>query len=353
MTKFLSYTPSYIDIQHGTKKLCRNFANLGRNLALRCILTFVFSAIFPVAEVNAEKKIILSGQVGTNKATAIVIQSQQISAYTEVIKGFEEGCKGENISVEAVYDLKGDAEEGKRIVQNIKNKQFKPKLILAVGILATTIVKEHFPDIPILFCMVINHERFNLQAPNITGISSEASTADQFTILKKFLGTKKNVGVIYDPMKTGKIIADANHAAKDFELNLVKAEVASESKVASALNDIINKIDVLWIVPDGTVITKDSLDTIIKVTQKHRLPTFCTSSAIVRAGALVSISPDYASTGNQAAHIAKTLLSSPTTISLGIKQPDKLKVTLNTLTEEIIGANLSSLKSRPDVVFYP
>ncbi len=305
------------------------------------ILAFLFQPLFLLRNVTAAEN------------TVFVIRSQQISAYNEAIKGFEEGCKEKNISIKAIYDLKGDAEEGKRVVQNIKDNKIKPNLILAVGVLAATIAKEQFPDIPIIFCMVINHERFNLGGANITGISSEASVEDQFALLKELPGAPKNVGVIYDPTKTGKIISEAIIVTKKFEFNLVKSEVFSEKDVESELKNIINKIDALWVIPDSTVITKKSLNVISKIALEHHLPIFCTSDAIVKAGALVSVSPDYEYTGIQAARMAQTLLNSPTTTSLGIKQPDKLKLTLNTQTAEIIGVNLSSMQSYPNMILYP
>ena len=305
------------------------------------IITFLFQTSFLIHNVTAAEN------------TVFIIRSQQISAYNEAIEGFEEGCKGKNISIKAIYDLQGDAEEGKRVVQNIKDNKIKPNLILAVGVLAATIAKEQFPDIPIIFCMVINHERFNLGGANITGISSEASVEDQFALLKELLGAHKNVGVIYDPAKTGKIISEATVITRKFEFNLVKSEVLSEKDVESELKNITNKIDALWVIPDSTVITKKSLNVIFKITREHHLPIFCTSDAIVKAGALVSVSPDYEYTGIQAAHMAQTLLNSPTTTSLGIKHPDKLKLTLNTQTAEIIGINLSSMQSYPNVILYP
>ena len=315
--------------------------NLWKTVVFCFILTFLFHASFHSFTVLAGER------------TVIVIQSQPIAAYNEAIKGFEESCKRNNISIAGIYDLKGDIDEGKRVIKNIKDDKLRPDLILAVGILATTLVKEQFTNVPIIFCMVINHERFNLEGANVTGISSEASTRDQFAVLKELLGTQRNVGVIYDPMKTGRIVSEADLVAKRFEFNLLKAEVASESEVASALTGMVDKIDALWIVPDGTVVTKESLEIILKTSQKHRLPVFCTSSAIVRAGALVSISPDYRQTGIQAAQLAQTLLNNSTVISLGVKQPDKLKITLNTQTTGIIRVDTSPLRSRPDVVFYP
>ena len=285
--------------------------------------------------------------------TVVIIQSQQIAAYNEAIKGFEKGCKGKNISIKAIYNLNGDTDEGKRIIQNIKDNEFEPDLILAVGVLAATLVKEQFTDVPIIFCMVINHKRFNLQGANITGISSEVSVEDQFAILKELLGARKNVGVIYDPTKTGNIVSEAGRVIKKLEFNFIKKEVTSESEVTPALKNMIDKIDALWMIPDSTVITKTSLNAISKTLLEHHLPIFCTSDAIVKAGALVSVSPDYIYTGRQAARMAQTLLSNPTTTSLGIKQPDKLKLTVNTKTAEIIGINLTSFQSHPDVVLYP
>jgi len=316
-------------------------SNLWKTVVFCCILTFLFHASFHGSTVLAGER------------TVMVIQSQPIAAYGEAIKGFEEACKRNNISLAKIYDLKGDIDEGKRVIKNIKDNKLRPGLILAVGVLAATLAKDQFTDIPIIFCMVINHERFNLEGANMTGISSEASIEDQFGVLKTLLGAGKNVGVIYDPKETGSIISEAVPIAGKSGFDLIKTEVTSGDEVASALKNMVDKIDALWIVPDSTVVTKGLLETILNPALKHRLPVFCTSSAIVKAGALVSISPDYRQTGIQAAQLAQTLLNSPTVISLGVKQPDKLKVTLNTQTAGIVRVDISSLRSRPDVVLYP
>lgn len=295
----------------------------------------------------------------------IVIRSQEIAAYNEAIKGFVEGCKGQGISIGKIYDMEGDIDEGKKVIQYMKNDVQKPDLIVTVGILATVLAKDQFADVPIIFCMVVNHKRFDLNEPNITGISSDAPVEDQLTLMKELLGTKKKIGVIYDPIHTGKIVSEAALIAEKFRLELIKKEVTSETEVASALKDIINKIHAFWILPDDTVVTKDSLSTIYKLTLKHRLPTFSTSSAIVKQGAMLSISPDYTSIGLQAARMAKALLIAPkavqhdmeqqeeTTYFPDIEKPDRLKITINTKVVKDIGLNILPIRSYPDVVFYP
>lgn len=305
------------------------------------ISTFLFQIAFHIPEVIA------------NENKVVIIRGQKIMAYNKVIAGFEKGCNGRNIFIEKIYDLKGDVEEGKTVIQSIKANKQKPDLIFAVGILAAVLSKIQFTNIPIIFCMVINHERFNLQGANITCISTEVSVEDQFAFLKELPGTIRNVGVIYDPLKTGNIISKAILVAKKFKFNLIKAEITSNKEVISALKKIANEIDVLWIIPDSTVITRSSLSIILETALKHRLPTFCTSGIIVKEGAMTSISPDYTDIGIKAARIAQTLLNSPTVISLGIKQPDKLKLSLNIQTANKIGIDISSIQSRPNVVLYP
>ena len=319
-----------------------SLSNLWKTVVLCCILAVLFYASFHGFTVLADER-----------HTVIVIRSQPIEAYGEAIKGFEVGCKRNNISVTAIYDMKGDMDEGKSVIKNIKENKPCPDLILAVGVLAATLVKEQFTDIPVIFCMVINYGRFNLEGANMTGISSEASIGDQFGVLKTLLGSGKKVGVVYDPNETGSIISEAVFIAGKYGFDLVKSEVTSGDEIPSALKNMVDKINALWIVPDSTVVTKGALEMILKAALKHRLPVFCTSSAIVKAGALVSISPDYKQTGIQAAQLAQELLNNPTVRSLGVKQPDKLKVTLNTQTAGIIRVDTSPLRSRPDIVYYP
>lgn len=298
-------------------------------------------------------QIIINPGVPADEKRVVIIRSNRITAYNEAVEGFKEECERENISINDIYDLNGDLEDGKKAIKNIEISKPGPDLIFAVGILAATLAKERFTNIPIIFCMVILHERFNLQGPNITGISLEAPLEEQFTILEKISGKGKNVGVIYGPENTGKIITEAFHIAERFGFNLITREIRSEKEVAFKLKELIDKIDVLWIVSNITIMKEETLGIIIKTALRHSLPTFCNSSAFVRAGVLASISPDYKYTGYQAARLAQTLLNSPKLVSLGVRQPDKVDLFLNIRTANTIGIDISSLMSMPNIVLCP
>ncbi|MBM4053136.1 MAG: hypothetical protein FJ264_00390 [Planctomycetes bacterium] len=283
----------------------------------------------------------------------IILQSQDIAAYKKAVDGFKEGCKINNISVGETYNLKGDIEEGKRVMYKIRKKEDKPDLIFSVGILAASLAREEFSDIPTIFCMVINHERFNLHGDNITGVAAEVSVNDQFTVLRDILGENATIGVIYNPENTGNYVKQAIPVANRLNLTILKKEARFENEVVPAFDEMIGKIDALWIVPDATVLNKNPLHHIFKTAEKKRLPTFCTSNTFIKAGALLAIYPDYENIGLQSSQIAYTWLMSRESSFTTIEKPRKLNLTINTKTAEKIGIDLKPIEGYPNVNYYP
>ncbi|MBC8552941.1 MAG: ABC transporter substrate-binding protein [Candidatus Brocadiales bacterium] len=294
---------------------------------------------------------LLSACCAHAEETAIVIKSQDLSAYNEVVKGFQDECLKNNITIKSIYDLDGKMKLGQKIVRKVRNE--KPDIVLAIGVLAATVLKEEIDEIPIVFCMVINHARFQLTEPNITGISTEIAIEDQLKGYQSILGPFKNMGVIYDPSKTGNIIQSADKKVDDAGINLVKYEIDSSKEVSEAMGSLIGKIDTLWLLPDSTVVTKNSFDFIKTTTLENKIPLLCTSDVFVKAGALAAISSDHKDVGRQAAGLARKILELSTPGSLGIVYPDHFKLSINTDTAKILGLELKVVQEGSKINFYP
>jgi putative ABC transport system substrate-binding protein len=280
-----------------------------------------------------------------------VIKSQDLSAYNEVIKGFQEQCLGSNINIKTVYDLKGKMKIGNKIVRKIRRE--KPDIILTIGVLASTVAKGEIKEIPIIFCMVINHERFQLAGPNITGISTEIAIEDQLKGYQLILGPLKNIGIIYDPSKTGNIIENAEMEMKHYGVNLNKCEVTSSKMIPEAMESLIGKMDALWLLPDSTVVTRKSFGFIKSTTLENKIPLLCTSDVFVKAGALAAVFADYKSIGRQAGELAEKILEPLTSGSLGIVNPHSFKLAINTDTAEKLGLNLEAIQRLEQIIVYP
>jgi putative ABC transport system substrate-binding protein len=201
--------------------------------------------------------------------------------------------------------------------------------------------------------MVINHERFHLSTPNITGISTEIAIEDQLEGFQSILGSFKNLGVIYDPSKTGNIIKSAEMKMKYLGVNLAKYEIDSSKEVSEAMENLIDKIDALWLLPDSTVVTKKSFDLIKTTTLENKIPLLCTSDAFVKAGALAAVSSDYNYVGRQAAGLTGKILEPSAPGSLGIFYPDHFKLSVNTDTAKKLGLELKVIQENPKINIYP
>ncbi|WP_347274056.1 ABC transporter substrate binding protein [Candidatus Kuenenia sp.] len=284
--------------------------------------------------------------------SAVIVKSLDITAYNDVAEGFKKQCRHYGISLRATYDLKGDIEEGKRDIQIIQELKPEPDIIITIGVLATTLARKHISNIPLLFCAVINHELLDLRGENIYGISSNVPFDEQFAVVNKMFQAQKKIGIIYDPAKTERIVSELTSLGSRHGYKFITRKVTARNAIKPALDDISKKIDVLWVVPDDTVISKESIGIFQDAVTKKSLPIFCTSSALVRTGALVSISPDYYSMGEQAAKMAQELLNGPLQNPPRCVKPEKLTITLNARTAEMLKVDISQFLSLPDVVIY-
>ncbi len=201
--------------------------------------------------------------------------------------------------------------------------------------------------------MVINHARFQLTKPNITGISTEIAIENQLKGFQSILEPLKNLGVIYDPSKTGNIIESAEKETENAGINLLKYEIDSSKDVSEAMENLNGKIDALWLLPDSTVVTKKTFGFIKTTTIENKIPLLCTSDVFVKAGALAAVSSDYKSVGTQAAELARKILELPAPGSLGTVYPDNFKLTVNTNTAKKLGLDLKVLREHPEINFYP
>ena len=201
--------------------------------------------------------------------------------------------------------------------------------------------------------MVINHERFQLTGANITGIAAEIPIEKQLMGFQTVFRALKDLGVIYDPSKTGNIIVNTEKEVEDIGINLVKYEIKSSEEVPEAVKYLTGRIDALWLLPDSTVLTKKSFDFIKSTALEKEIPLLCTSDVFVKAGALAAVFSDYKCVGRQAAQLAGEILSQTSPGPPGIVNPDSFKLAINTDTAEKLGLELKAIRGEPHIIVYP
>jgi putative ABC transport system substrate-binding protein len=265
------------------------------------------------------------------RAVAIVKSKANVN-YNRFVAGF--AVESKLRYAEHVLDLNED--EGRKVFARLK--QERPPLIVAIGTLAARLARELIREVPVLFAMVPDLEKYNLQADNLTGVALNIPLRQQLATLKSLAPNTKNVGVMYNPRHSRALVEAAFEAAKAQGLNIVAAKIDSPDEVPDATRAFLGTIDALWMVPDQTVMNADSFTHLLKFTFKNKVPFFSVSHKLVENGALVSLSPDFAAIGAQAGRIALKIVQEKLSPKLiPVADPDGLDIAINLTTAKRIG----------------
>ena len=272
-------------------------------------------------------------RTGPPKAQGIaVLKSYDIAPINQALAGFVATCP-EPITT---YDLGGGTSDARGIIGRIMAAP--PRLILAIGPQAAQVAKAEVQGIPVVFLLVRNPRKYGLEGDNIAGISLDVPIEAQLAMYKLLLPTLRVIGVIYDPEKTGALVKEAGEVAEKFGVRFLANPVASQTEVPAALRSLLGKVDALWMLPDETVITPESLTFFLLTAFKQNLPVLTISDAFVEAGALASLSADYTDGGRQACQLSREIESGrlrPAPAS--IVPPTKVNITINLQTAGQLG----------------
>ena len=260
--------------------------------------------------------------------TVVLIKSQGLAPYDRAVEGFKRTTSDRVIEFTLIGE---DAAENDPAVNKID--RIRPDAILAVGLKAARLAKSKLAHYPIVYAMVINPEKYRLNGRRIYGVPMEVSPSQQFKLLKRVIPGLHNIGVLYDPKISGEMVVNAVTAARDLGLSLETEAVRTAREVPNAVRQMKGKVDAIWMVPDSTVYSEESLPFIFTFAFEEGLPFMASSESFVEAGALLSLSPDYEDIGRRASLKIDDILSGRVQ---NLKQTIRYRLVLNLRTAKKI-----------------
>lgn len=265
-------------------------------------------------------------------ARVVVVKSDALASYNEAVTAFTM----QSPDTLSEYNLAKNPATGRKIFAQLAAQP--PDLILSVGPLATSLAKELIKTTPILFLMVPDNQAESLRADTITGISLYVPALAQLSALKELSPTITRVGIVHSAEEASPSFDTARQAAKKLGVVLVFARVSAEDRMAAALEGLKGKIDALWLLPDDVVLSPTAHEALVAYSLREHLPFMTLTPRLVKAGALVSLSADFAALGRQAAALAnKILRDNGKPATLPIVAPEGLNLAFNLGTAKIIG----------------
>lgn len=208
------------------------------------------------------------------------------------------------------------------IIDSVKG--LEPRLVLTIGSPATSIARENFDNLPIVFSGVKYPvlsgfvESVDNPGKNITGASLDIPTDVQFNCFKKIIPDIKKIGVLYTD-NTASLIPPARIVANELGLELIAMRVNDERELPGALDSLSSVVDGIWSVADYNLFGPQSTRYILLNTVRKGIPFMGFSQHVVESGALFALDFDYKAVGIQAGNIVNRILAG--------EQPENIKVT--------------------------
>lgn len=263
-----------------------------------------------------------------------VVKIAGITAYDDARNGFS----SVNFENKREFSLQEDLSNQGLILDEMRAATFK--LVLAIGGQAANFAKANFPDIPLVFCLVVDPDKNGLKGDNITGVSYVVPIREQFSIFKSLSRKIKRVGVIYTQPYNESLIEEAKVIAGSLGLELVTSPIKSGQEIQKAMTGLIGKCEAFWIPPDPSLFSEEIIRYIGSTSLSRQIPFAGPSEHYVRAGAVFSIAPDSIEAGKEAGEMANKILQGVPLSNLPIQQLKKLRIILNLKAAGLLGLKI-------------
>ncbi|WP_099188270.1 ABC transporter substrate-binding protein [Tepidibacter mesophilus] len=304
--------------------------------------------------------------VDTSKDDKIKIGITQITEHPALDlarEGFIEALKdngfedGNNIEID-FQSAQGDIPTSQTIAQNFVSQN--KDMIFAISTPSAQSAFNSTNKIPILITAVTDPVEAGLvksiekTQTNATGTSDITPVNKQFELIKKLVPNTKKVGVIYNTSEiNSKIQVDmAKEEAKKIGFDIEVVGVSSVNEVSSAIDKLIQTVDVVYTPADNLVASSMSL--ISNKCNEKNIPIIGAEESHVKLGALATQGIDYKQLGYETGlmavevlngkepqemsieHIKNTMLVINENVSkkLNIQIPDDLKSKAQSIKEE-------------------
>ncbi|MBI5103015.1 MAG: hypothetical protein HZB33_14455 [Nitrospirae bacterium] len=226
----------------------------------------------------------------------VVLKSSDIAPYNEAVEGFKKSC-GCVISEVLHTDSEEDAEIKGKVLER------RTGLIFAVGGDALSHAMK-FSSLPVVYSMVPNPGLPDISPGRVSGVSMHIPPEKYLSSMLDLFPSVRRIGVVYDQKNSGPFVKEAERFAKKRGVTLVMKQVTRPGDVLSAIDSLKQRVDLLWMLPDVTVVNSETFKYMLGFSFEHGLPLFTFARKYVEMGAAAGLNVSPYDMGSQAGEMA-------------------------------------------------
>jgi len=253
-------------------------------------------------------------------------------------QGFKEG---ENLTI-TIKNANGEVNLIPTMVQDVKLRQ--PDLVVVI----TTPVAQAFSGkitAPMVFSAVTDPvsagvvKSMDEVTNKVSGVSDAWPYRQQLLLARDLYPQAGKLGVLYNPGESASQygLKQIRPIAKELGFEIVDMVATKTSEVLSSAQQNIDKVDLIYLSSDNTVI--QALPAALKVSLAHKKGLIVGDSGTVEKGGLAAVSVGYAGVGVETGKIVAQFLNGNTQIKPVVAIGDEIY--LNQQTAEKIGLTIS------------
>jgi len=224
-------------------------------------------------------------------ARIALLTRSDIAPYSAFIDSYKEAYKksGSDRHTLRVFFL--DSEKQDQTTGTVSDfTAYGPNIVVCTGIGAVQFAREHFPQIPLVYSMVMNpREIADTMKPGLLGIGMDTDPGLKFEVLCAIKPDVKKIGAVYNPAESGEPIREAAAAAAKAGLDFQTMPVATPRESVAAIEKLMAGVDAFMLFFDRTVLTPQTIEAIFICSFRGKVPVIGFSEKYAALGALFSI----------------------------------------------------------------
>lgn len=177
--------------------------------------------------------------------------------------------------------------------------------------------------------------------PNMTGVYVSSPFQKMIDVIRQCFPKARRLGTLFSPGEANSVyIKDLFSAlVQKNGLELVTLPVNSSVEISEAADTLTHRrIDVFCQIGDNA--TSAGFPSIVRATEKSKIPLFCFSTFQARQGALVAVSNDHFDSGREAALLAVRIMRGENPASIPLQPARTVRMAVNTKVAKENGYNL-------------
>ena len=228
---------------------------------------------------------------------------------------------------------------------NLDAKTFASyELVVTVGLAAAQAVAARTEDgpPPPTLCLLIPRQSFERLQPHarMSAVFIDQPLPRLLDLLRAALPEHSRIGVVLGP--TSKLLgSELGALAHERALTVEAAEATESSGVATTLQSLLPKSDLLLLLPDPMVINANTIYGLLLTSYRAQVPVVGYSEGLLNAGALLALYSSARQQGRQGAEIASSVLAHDASLP-DPQYPKYFTVRVNASVARSLGLHLPS-----------